>query len=428
MKTSTLCVASCALATLAFWAGKSSSHKPTSIDIGQNRTSALAVNSATDHPFGDLEKEHLGRQIGGLLIQLKAAQQQDLISILKNLGNASDEISRGVYTEAFKALCARAPETALKIALDLPAGVFRDRLAQTALHSWGKSSPNETLNWLESQHLNPGTRNLYYSAFLRGWAENNPRDAGKYLLQDDPTRSNSTLISVLAFEIGRRDPAYAESWIKQLSDWRQPIARQSFFQGFAQVNPKAAAEAAMALPAKAGRFTSLNDTIKTWMDKDASACTAWVNTLPKDQRSTALRYTLESAAKTPEQFFSIVSELGQSHADPQANQGILYNLYTGSPPAATKWINGLPPDALAKLDISNPLSQMMTTDLLSTVEWLKTISDTAIRDKGIAHLAINSAKQEPSVSQAAIMAITDPQLRAATMRKAEMMRLPLKDD
>lgn len=276
----------------------------------------------------------------------------------------------------------------------------RGRVRKLLLARWGELDPEGAISYaMGRQDL--GERTEFVSAVLAGWCEKDVKSAEGWIvaLPTGPLKREAMEALVKALAVS--DPRHALQLAQDpknvpfqsygiSSDSGSPLVH-ALFDKWLDDDPKAAAEAAIALPSSVHfRDAALHVVGKRWAEKDLDAALAWAN------------------SNAPV----------MDNSDYQRNPltGVLNGWLTADPDAAIEWLNESP-DGEGKVGLIRSLvSQVYGHDPGLAMNLAIVIPPGSMREQAIVHSARNWLMSEPQSAAKWALQQEDDSIRRIALR------------
>ena len=225
----------------------------------------------------------------------------------------------------------------------------------------------------------------------------------------------------VSHNLGTNDPVATARWIDSWNDEMLTAVgsgfRLQFVQGWAESNPAAAFEWALAQSQRANTPADdlIRDALQLWLNDDRSAASAWIEALPAgkmrerasqalaeylfqngDSADAALAYSAGAAADTR-------GEVAQRFASAFANKDVS---------AAAEWSLTLPAGAARFNAIKATSSVWLAKDPRAAMAWFEQLPGGSDHDATASAFAAITVHADPSAAVEWVGQITDPKARA----------------
>ena len=249
-------------------------------------------------------------------VQLESLQQVALVWSQSNLSLAiqwAQQLPDGSRQTVCLALAYEAartdPQTALTLAMDLPANAARADLVAHATAQWATGDPAAAAAWAV-QITDPALREQVVSAIATEWGGNDPAAAANLALNSLSTgkAQNDAIVGIV--------------------------------QRWAQNDPAAAAQWATAFPSGDLQSAALENVIKPWALRDSQAAGAWLNTLAAGPVKDAAVADYATA------------------------------LAPTAPALATEWAASIAQDALRERELADVITNWLARDTTTARNWI----------------------------------------------------------
>ncbi len=312
----------------------------------------------------------------------------------------------------------------------------RDLLVAAMAHR----DPFQMFAWMQDSLPGPAQNELY-GPFFRQWADSNPADAGASLgrlanpAEGQPASAQwNDLLAQVAAQWGSSHLGDAVKWVESLPQgpaktqallqmsyrWTQVdpkaaatyAARQGDLQllktvasEWAESDPQSAADWADELTDGAGRDGAVATLAAVWAQKDPASAAAYLMSLApeKAQGGAAVAMVSTLAADHPAQAAQWVAQFPEGPLRERV-VGELVNVWASNDAAqAARWVQGLPKSPSRDVAV-NTYSRVLNGEAPALAfQWAKTISDAAMRNEQLQHVARTWLQKEPTVARTEIL-------------------------
>lgn len=223
---------------------------------------------------------------------LDPAEMEEAIARFRSLGMTEQRF--GEYAMMLTAWAKIDPTAALTYARENTDGRFS---INTILSSWAMNDPGAAIAWAKANHSGDGA-NAYMVGIIRGIASSDPDFANSLMTEMPMSRERGEALSGLLPHYLAQGPDATKEWIASITDdsLRAGAVDRAATQ-MAEKDPKGTADWLLANPGE-GASRNMDNVIEAWMSKDATAATAYYQTLPQGEaRSNALRGIVSNMAE-----------------------------------------------------------------------------------------------------------------------------------
>lgn len=212
-----------------------------------------------------------------------------------------------------------------------------------ASHAWGQTNPGAALAWVNSlsasdPHYLPALQGVW-----EGWTEENPDQAGLTLRQQfygGATRPPVELAGTVARQWAQIDPAAAGQWALSLpANGARGAALYQVGTVWTQADAAGAARWAATLPTSETRARVWREIISGWADSDPIAAGTWLGTLPqgRDHDEAVGAYLPRIEPTDPEKALSWAGTVSDPVARAEQVQDVLSRWVRRDAAAARGW-------------------------------------------------------------------------------------------
>ncbi len=303
-----------------------------------------AIASAGEHASsGILAKLALGDAIRGEAPVPYGWLEETFASKTFRVGEVSERIE---WEQQMAALRLRDPEGALAWVAGL-SGPARERASASFFGGWAQSDPQRALAWLADE---PGVTSegggAHLDAALQDIAALHPEEWQRWLAAqpEGPLRNRATLadLSMLA-EAGRGEEAGA-AYRRVLA--LDPGGRLAVEIGtaLARIDGASAGAWVASLPEGVGRRRTAEAIGEAWSQRDPALAADWIERLPDDEvRDAAIGgYAIAVVAADVGAAAASVERIADTDARQRAAEKVFRAWQERYPPAARRWLRGLP--------------------------------------------------------------------------------------
>lgn len=268
-------------------------------------------------------------------------------------------------------------------------------------------------------------RTRLITELLSQLAETEPAAALELASQIESLRdSESARIAILEVW-GKNDPAAALAWANQALANEPARTRRSqlsaLYRGYAQSNPEAAFQQALAISGDDRlRNRLLDDVIETQVENGGlQAAKLAIDLIDDPETQSNLRRELvdEWAQFDPESAAQYVLSLGED-ADSRLKTELVSEWAESDPAAAAAWLSALPEDDPAIARASAEIIQEWTRyDLAASAEWLNSLPPSPELDRAVISYTFRAAEEDPGTAMTWAESIEDDRRRTWMMER-----------
>lgn len=170
------------------------------------------------------------------------------------------------------------PRSAVRQADSIPGHDNREAFLSSVLYTWGETAGEEAAQWVSENFSGSKLSDaLYFVA--DGWAESDPGAAAQWFSENSAGTIRDDAIWEALESWGRKDPASAWEWSKTLDDYTRFSVMDGLAEGWAAVDPVAAAEAALDTIGSDHDYHFLNAVAQHWAAQDPIAAAEWAGSI-----------------------------------------------------------------------------------------------------------------------------------------------------
>lgn len=267
------------------------------------------------------------------------------------------------------------PARALGLAQAEPNRLLRDRLMQSVLRGWGRSSPTHAGQWALAL-VDPAAREAALKSVFAGAVAGGPDaaiDVGKILMAQnvgEPLAYGGHLLDALCdagyFEAAAQFAATGDA--NQRTFWLQQA-----YSKWASFQPERAAEAAATIEDPGVRALALHGVIGGWADANPAGAVQFATQLPNDGEKSAL--ISQSLLRWTKTDLKAASDWINNHELGTAmDQGIssVANEDYIKPDVALSWAESVVNPKLRSETLASVLRRWATTDLAAAKQYAET--------------------------------------------------------
>jgi len=265
------------------------------------------------------------------------------------------EVKSEILQGVIGVMAEKDPDRALELARSLPKDYNRDGTIYTVLEKLSESDPKGAVGY--AMNLLSGEKSSLISSMAVDWISNDPQEALAWYgsLTDTKLKQQvaGMMMSTLSRDISQENADIAITLIEQLPSNQQNYALNTFGQGWALKDPKAALDFANQQTDPEVKSRILSGVIDSVAMKDPKGAFQLAQSLPAgNSRNNSINRSLGSMAQSdPRSAIGLASGIANADDRSIAQQSVVKIWMRGDPAAATQWVNSssLPQDVKARL-------------------------------------------------------------------------------
>lgn len=374
-----------------------------------------------------------------------ASQRARGSSRASGIGESGDENKRGASRAKSIEDAINTPghSARIKNLLDFYAGLSPEQLAEEAkklenmpvserimasfllFGRWAEIDPTAAMAHANTMGFAAG---FVRPTILQSWASVDPENAAKYY-NENPREfammggpgpgGGGNGASMIAAEWAKQDPQAALAWATSLSGGDKNRAMTSVIREVAMNDPKKAAELAGSMDA-GERGDAYQSIARSYGSKNFSEAEIWVRSLPADEQGQAMASALEGLSQTdPTLAWTKAQAMADGDDKNRALRNVLENLSKQNSTAALTQLASLTPEQQER-SIGPVIQNLAATDSAAAMNYVQSLAQGPVRDRGIQEVVQNDRKSEPSALIALAETMADEGNRNRTVGMAAM--------
>lgn len=300
---------------------------------------------------------------------------------------------------------------------DLP---FSERILASYLlfASWAEVAPYDALDHANSKMGFAG--NFVKPTILQSWAATDASGAANYYEANKNEFAmmgmmgrgrggrggGQTGAAVISGEWAKQDAEGALAWAQTLNGRDKGQAATGALAEIAKVDPEAAA-AKLAELGEEGGDRAYRSIATEWAKKDWDATENWINTLPEDQRDTAMEDAIGSLAVTDIEKAAQKALTFEGELRAEAFEDVAQAMAGDDAPEAMSWVmeNGNAVDQQEA--VGEVMNSWVGQDRSGALEWISSQESGGVRDEAVQSFIFNDHSQTDGSTLAMAESITD---------------------
>ncbi len=294
-----------------------------------------------------------------------------------------------------------------------PLAASQHALASTqpeAIHAvarhWAEVDAAAAVSWAQTLEQ-PHHRAIAMRSAVEAMAQEDPQTAAQLIADWPANGERRELVEAIAHHWGREDLQGALAWSRALEGPGQQEALASITHVWAQSDPAAAAEFALALPPSQQRERALSEVAHVWAERDATQARAWIDQLGAQEALPAMRGLVHTMAEfDPASAASLVAEWSTRQGVPLESEpfvdlaGDLAHHWTERDPAsAAGWAQSFPESSdLHEHAVRRVADAWVQRDTLAASEWIGSLPEGRARDAATERLVDEVAATDPEAA------------------------------
>lgn len=293
-------------------------------------------------------------------------------------------VARTTLFAVFGSMVETNPQAAARLALELK-GTERENAVGIVAKGWADREPNSVFAWLRDL---PGStaRDAAMSSLGERWAKSNPLAAAAFAETLAIGAERDRFVGNVATQWGRANPEAALKWLRELpASSATTTASLLVLDGMVQSGqPDAAAKLLAEQPSSLIFHPLYTEIAERWADKDPVAAREWAVALPESRgRREALREIVTASMRdAPTSTAKFVERFSGDTAkvliETVASEWVKHD-----PAATMDWINTLPSGANKETAIASMAGRWSREDLDAAIDWVKGLENRDMRDNAI---------------------------------------------
>lgn len=347
----------------------------------------LAADLLGEFPVNASERIEVERKI------FEAMLKQDKVSAIRLapslLGSRAisqvHAVAAALYQDGFEEAWAGAGK--------IQSAEFREALQRKLGNKLAVENPSAAMAKFSNRDSNPGTRQLWWSAFIN-FARKDPTAA--LAVKFDSSTPPSFQLQDVALAIAGKDTDVAMKWLAALPESFKEAAATSI-RSVAEMrqtqDPKMHAQAVMTNTDAKYRCAELTPTLAKWYEKSPGEAQQFAESLSGPERAAAFCGVIQAVSPGvvggSEVAKPILAEFAKTNSSLDANSmfGVtkfVENWVKQEPDQASEWINALPRGQLFDQAARGIAEGLRLTDPRDALTWVTAIADPKLRD-GVAN-------------------------------------------
>lgn len=413
---------------VASQSGEPASVAPTEILVSDTRSSArpaaiaddgfreaaaednLAVVEALsaysyDEKFAAFDRLRNGTSITNMIGSLQAAQamsldelQQALEEIGKRPATGLGDFMAPFYL--FSAWVEIDPEGAKDFYLDSKNPIQRHMLGAALFSSWGARDPDgamAVIDGIQNMQERAGALNAVVSAIAQTDA---PRAYA--LMSERAGMMNPWSYQSVFSNWATQDARGAMATIQGMPSGNfRNQALSGYFNAMVQLDPAQAASEAVQINNDAERNTAMQSVMRNWLERDFTAATDFILTIPEAQRYQVLEsVTWQFGRSNPNEAMEWVLANTQGEVQDKLTGSIVERMAEHNPQEAAAFVETLPFGRAYERSVNRLANNWRETDPRATITWLETLPPDDTRNNALKETLGQLARNNVAEAQA----------------------------
>ena len=345
---------------------------------------AAATNAPTQGPKSRDE-------IRRVLADLKAR----MFNAKGGKGSISMALNEAAVTELLATLNLDDVRLALGLVADMPPGMDRAAFSVALMARWGREDPSGAMDYFRAHRDEAGTfGTLWLSAVMMPWAEKDPSAAAREFAatlngEDDDILQGSigNIAFMVAEKLAQSDPAAGLRHVADLPEWARDSARSAVAKQVHDDRREPFLESIRAMPEGADKTAWQKAAAIAMAPVDAAAASQWIDSLGLPEAATH-----------------------------DSTRAVFEKWKQHDPRAATEWAAARLPEGERAALVTSAVQGWAPREPNECGRWLGGLEPGPHTDQAVAAFARAVAAKDPDSARAWVDRITDPQLKAETIK------------